>query len=201
MVDGETGQAFAGISLDAADLSVEEVIVGDLQDAVKKKYYYSHLRGIAPSDLRVYASREAYDAKQKEEPDALIGSGHDEDHPLIVKPLRSKSSDTERTLKSWCTTNNEDDSSKINAKTTVLKYWIQSTACTRQMKTHCRSSACKPPLAWENRSWPLLRISTGLPSQLGSVFSGSTTISAPSLAHFALLCTDMTQFKDMKRIS
>lgn len=86
LVDGETRDAFAGTSANAVKLSADEDTVQDLQHAVKVIYNDSHLKGVALSDLRVYADKAAYDAKQKEEEDALIGTrGESKNNPLIVE--------------------------------------------------------------------------------------------------------------------
>jgi hypothetical protein len=84
LVDKE-GNAVARSADRVKDLPDTAVVV-DVRDAVKLKFADSHLAGIAPSDLTVFAHQEAYDAKQAlpKASSPVTDLGKDEDNPLIV---------------------------------------------------------------------------------------------------------------------
>jgi hypothetical protein len=79
---GVSGNPLASGAVRAKDEDVDA-----LRDAVKLKFADSHLAGIAPSDLTVFAHQEAYDAKQAlpKASSPVTDLGKDEDHPLIVQ--------------------------------------------------------------------------------------------------------------------
>jgi rhodanese-related sulfurtransferase len=85
LVDAE-GNAVA-LSADRVKDLPDKAVVVDVRDAVKDKFADSHLAGIAPSDLTVFAHQEAYDAKQAlpKASSPVTDLGKDEDHPLIVQ--------------------------------------------------------------------------------------------------------------------
>ncbi len=58
LVDGQ-GESFKGTTADIVKLSSDSIIA-EFRDAVKLKYADSHLKGIAPSDLRVYTNKDAF---------------------------------------------------------------------------------------------------------------------------------------------
>eukprot|EP00158_Paraphelidium_tribonemae_P008738 Partr_v1_DN28666_c1_g1_i13_m49862 len=99
LVDSAAGLPFGGTSATSVlrdYLAVSHPAdVVDFLDAVKKKYFDSHLKGIAPSDLRVYENRAAFDRRNsiqdKQEPlevDSLVdGLGSSmEDAVIVVVP-------------------------------------------------------------------------------------------------------------------
>jgi len=78
---GVSGNPLASGAVRAKDEDVDA-----LRDAVKLKFADSHLAGIAPSDLTVFAHQEAFDAKQALEEDSPIGScGGSKRDALIVQ--------------------------------------------------------------------------------------------------------------------
>jgi hypothetical protein len=83
LVDAE-GDAVA-LSADCVDCDAD-VKVFRFRDAVKLKFADSHLAGMAPSDLTVFAHQEAFDAKQPlpKASSPVTDLGKDEEHPLIV---------------------------------------------------------------------------------------------------------------------
>jgi len=83
LVDAE-GNAVA-LSADCVDCN-DNVKVFRLRKRLKEEYSDSHLAGIAPSDLTVFAHQEAFDAKQALEEDSPIGScGGSKRDALIVQ--------------------------------------------------------------------------------------------------------------------
>ncbi len=71
LVDGE-GQAFRGTTASSVDIP-SDYVIDQFRDAVKEKYADSHLKGIAPSDLIVYANDEEFEAGNALEEDEEIG--------------------------------------------------------------------------------------------------------------------------------
>ncbi|RLN02691.1 hypothetical protein BBJ28_00016351 [Nothophytophthora sp. Chile5] len=87
LVDGEGKLVPSADCIDCAD----DAKVFCLCDAVKEKFNDSHLAGIAPSDLNVFANRAAFDTKQALDPRAPL-AGNDENETLIVQvPQRTAS--------------------------------------------------------------------------------------------------------------
>ncbi|KAF0708670.1 Aste57867_6263 [Aphanomyces stellatus] len=88
LVDGK-GQAYKGTTADIVKIPSDSIIA-EFRDAVKAKYADSHLKGIAPSDLKVYANKDAFDAENPVplEEDSKIGSygGSKKDALLVVVP-------------------------------------------------------------------------------------------------------------------
>jgi hypothetical protein len=98
LVDGK-GQAFKGTTASKVRI-LSNGDVDDFRDALKEKYADSHLKGVAPSDLVVYANKAAFDANTVDVPTNLrsshslkegeggenedVGLGADEDHALLV---------------------------------------------------------------------------------------------------------------------
>ena len=65
--------------------------VARLRDAVQMKYSNSHLARVATSDLRVFANRAAYDAKQELEEDSPIGTlGGSKRFALIIADMHEE---------------------------------------------------------------------------------------------------------------
>jgi hypothetical protein len=85
---GVSGNPLASGAVRAKDEDVDA-----LRDAVKDKFADSHLAGIAPSDLTVFANQTAYDAKQALEEDSPIGScgGSKRDALIVAVPHRVES--------------------------------------------------------------------------------------------------------------
>jgi hypothetical protein len=82
--DGKALTSATSVALDIED-------VDSLRDAVKDKYKDSYLVGIAASDIKVFANRAAYDAKQSlGARDSLANI--DENHTLIAQvPQKAES--------------------------------------------------------------------------------------------------------------
>jgi hypothetical protein len=83
----------AGVTMTDVDVvSIDAAMVATLRDAVKTEYADSLLAGIAPTDLVVYTSRAAFDAKRAPlEFDHPINSlGESPNDPLIVQVPPSK---------------------------------------------------------------------------------------------------------------
>lgn len=99
LVDRE-GVAYKETSADCVNLPFK-CVISQFRDAVRNKYVDSHLEGIAPSDLLVYADKKAFDANTVDAPTNLRSSrllevgdgreneddglGPDKDHALFVE--------------------------------------------------------------------------------------------------------------------
>ena len=86
LVDGE-GHPFRGTTASSVFVP-SEYVIDQFRDAVKEKYKDSHLKGIAPSDLVVYANKAAFDRKDDPlQPQADIGDyGTKESQLYVVVP-------------------------------------------------------------------------------------------------------------------
>ncbi|POM72937.1 CRN domain containing hypothetical protein-containing protein, partial [Phytophthora palmivora] len=85
------GVAYKGTT--ASSVSIRSnYVIDQFRDAVKTKYADSHLEGIDPSDLLVYADKKAFGVNTADAPTNLrvegeneeVGLGTDEDHALLV---------------------------------------------------------------------------------------------------------------------
>ncbi|RLN53924.1 hypothetical protein BBJ29_007810 [Phytophthora kernoviae] len=95
---------FQLVDADANDLSSASYVkaendqdADDFRDAVKIKYADSHLVGIAPSDLIIYANRAVFDAVNRQllEEDLLIGlcGESKKDALIVVVPIKEQQND------------------------------------------------------------------------------------------------------------
>ncbi|KAF0685737.1 Aste57867_22416 [Aphanomyces stellatus] len=64
LVDSK-GEAYNGTSASKVKISLDSTTIDQFRKAVKAEYVDSHLKGIAPSDLFVYANKAAFDGKDE----------------------------------------------------------------------------------------------------------------------------------------
>ncbi|KAF0716009.1 Aste57867_3077 [Aphanomyces stellatus] len=85
LVDGQ-GKAYNGTTASSVDIP-SSYVIDQFRKDVKAEYADSHLKGIAPSDLQVYANKAAFDAENPvplRSSAVLTGLGSDEDDALMV---------------------------------------------------------------------------------------------------------------------
>ena len=62
LYDYETGQPYKGTTADCVSIP-SSFFIAQFRDAVKVKYSDSHLKGIGPSDLKVFKNKQSFDQR------------------------------------------------------------------------------------------------------------------------------------------